>query len=367
MAHALNIDLETYSPLDLKKVGAYKYAAHPETEVLMVSWALGDVEPELWDCTEREVMPAPLHRALSDVNTSIKAFNANFERLILRHVMGFDLHTNRFWCTMVHAWSLGFSGGLSQVGGQMGMAQDKQKLSTGGKLINRFCKPAPSNHKTTRYTKETHPDEWEKFKEYCRQDVTAEREVSRALKPYPILPQEREMWLVDQAINDRGVPIDINLVDQALAALDQEKAALLEKMKALTGLGNPNSNLQLLPWLRARGVGIDNMQKGTLQDVEKEGLGPRTREVIALKLQIGKTSGSKFRAMKNACMDDGRIRGMLAFGGAQRTQRWAGRLVQLQNLPQGSLDDPRAAAAALAMGGWDMLVEFLGLSEEEEP
>ena len=368
-------DYETYSDLDIKKVGAYKYATHPSTEVLMASWALDNEKVQHWEvwCGD---YPQDLYNYLLDPNIKKSAFNATFEYLITKHVLKLPVKIEEFYCTMVHAWSLSFSGGLADVGRQMGLPQDTQKLADGQKLINRFCKPAPSNHKAYRYTYSSHPEEWTRFCEYNIQDTVSERAVASLLTPYPVMEQERELWLLDAEINQRGVPVDRHLIKEALEVSKLEKHALMAKLRDLTGLVNPNSNQQLMPWLNARGCELENMQRETLEAELKELRAedqqtfdpPQEQpnssfyelpiEVIELKLQVSKTSTAKWQAFDRCIMDDDRVRGMFAFGGAQRTQRWGGRIVQLMNLPRGNIGDPRPAAEMMAILGYEGLTEY---------
>ncbi len=355
-------DFETYSDLDLKKVGAYKYAMHPSTEVLMAAWAIDDGVVHSWDSAAGDDMPLRgLMLMLLDPQIKKRAFNATFEYLIAKHVLDLNVDINDYFCTMVHAWSLSFSGGLADVGAQVGVPIGKKKLATGSKLIARFCKPAPRNHNAVRYDHVSHPAEWDQFLEYNRQDVVAEREIALLFRPYPIHENERALWLLDAEINQRGVPVDRSLIEATLEASAIEKKLLLERMVQLTGLANPNSPVQLRTWLNEHGCALENMQKDTLTAELKYLDGEaydgqltyeqsQAYEGITLRQQASKTSTAKWVALKNAMMADDRLRGMFAFGAAQRTQRWGGRIVQLQNLP-GWSEDPRTVAEMMLMLG----------------
>ena len=334
----LDLDFETYSPLDITQVGAHKYALHPETEVLMAAWGVDHGPVNLWVPAEGQPLPAELEAVLCDPNVEVHAFNAQFERLILWHVLGYRIPIEQFRCTMTHAWTLSFSGGLASVGEQMGLGQDQRKLTTGKQLINRFCKPAPSNHKADRYTRHTHPGEWARFKEYCIQDVVAEREIALLLAGYPIHPEELKLWFWDQEVNDRGVPIDMDLVNAAVYLEAKEKSGLKHEMNQLTLLENANSNPQLQQWLSARGVRLPNMQAETIARARKEVQDPLVLQVLDMKAGVSKVSTTKWKAFQRATCDDGYLRGMFQFGGAQRTQRWAGRIVQLHNLKRPGKD-----------------------------
>lgn len=359
----LHLDFETYSEENLKTAGAYKYAMDPSTEILLAQWAVDDGPVRVHDFTETPAWPQELYDLIMAAirgEVEVHAFNAAFEYLVLRFVTQIEVPIERFHCTMVHAWSLSFSGGMDKVGEQIGLPQDLQKLATGKRLINRFCKPAPKNHKARRYTSASHPQEWQSFKDYGAQDVVTEREIGKRLEPYPIHPAERELWLFDQRVNMRGVPVDPNLISQAIEAKHIEKARLIDKMKPLTGLANPNSGAQLLEWLEAQGYALPNLQKETVSQAIKDPNAPElVREVLDLKSQASKTSTSKWDAFAKAMGRGNRVRGMFAFGGAQRTQRWAGRIVQLHNLPQGNLEDQTVPAAELlAMMGHTGVAHF---------
>lgn len=357
----LHLDFETYSEQDIKKVGGHKYAMDPSTEVLMASYAFDHGDAYLWDATLSPEMPKALQDALGDPSTEIHAFNAPFERLILWHVLGFYVPYERFHCTMVHAWSLGFSGGLGDIGDQMGLAPDKKKLAEGKKLINRFCKPAPKNHKADRYTRETHPEEWARFCEYCVQDTVSEREMEMLLKPYPLMPAEREMWHLDQRVNDRGLPIDMALVHGAVRIRNAEIAKLKHEMNEIAGLKNANSPTQLQAWIQGKGVPMEDMTKATVEATLALPVLPQeVRNVLERRQQASKTSVKKWDKLAEATGAGDRLRGSFQFGGAQRTQRWAGRFFQPQNLPRPTRDDIDVISGILATGDRDLIELIYG-------
>ena len=364
MTDTAHLDFETYSPVDIKKAGGYKYAMDPRTEVLMASYGFSTGPVSLWVPAEGEPMPYDLREifetALHTDDLIIKAFNAQFERLILWFCLKYQIPIENFRCVMVHAWSLSFSGGLDEVGRQLGISADKAKLAEGKKLIQRFCKPAPSNHKAERYDRHTHPAEWEKFKGYCIQDTVAEREIEHILAPYPMAERETELWFTDQRINDRGVPIDMNLVHSACKIERAEKTNLKKKLNQFTGLDNGSSPVQLKAWLTTQGLELPNMQKDTLEKALKEDIPPHLQPVLRLKLDAGKTSTTKWHAFERACCTDERLRGMFAFGGAQRTQRWAGRIVQLHNLKSPRIDSPDILAGFLVPGDRQLVEDLYG-------
>lgn len=332
MPRTLHLDFETASEINIKTAGTYKYAMHPSTRVLMAGYALDHHAPDLWVPAEGEEMPRALFDALVDPDTEVHAFNAKFERLILWHVLKIRVPIERFRCTMVHAWSLSFSGNLGAVGAQMGLPLDKVKDARGKKLIDKFCKPAPKNHRATWYGPDNAPADWAAFKAYCTQDVVAEREIEMLLAAYPMPPQELDHWFWDQDVNDRGVPVDTGLVSAAVHLERKEKARLRHEMNRVTCLENANSPQQLAQWLSARGESLPDLQKETVKRAIKETQDPAVRDVLRMRAQVSKTSTKKWEAFQNATCDDGMLRGMFEFGGAQRTQRWAGRVVQLQNL-----------------------------------
>lgn len=332
----VHIDIESYSEVDLTKVGLYRYATHPSTRIELVSWAVDDGPVQHWDYNDSN-RPLDLCMLLTQAH-EFHAFNAPFERIMFREVWGIDTNLDQWHCTMVHAWSLGFSGGLGDVGDQMGMAPDKKKLAHGKKLVLKFCKPAPSNHKADRYDACNSPQEWAEYKEYNKQDVMAERAMKALLAPYPIPPQERALYLLDQRINERGLPIDTKLVDNAVRIVAEEKLLIKKRMNYITGLKNANSVQQLQPWLETYGLALPNMQKATIEKALKAyNLNPVIKEVLELRAQAAQTSTKKYDVVQR-CVVKGRLHGVFQFGGAQRTQRWAGRMFQPHNLKRGYKD-----------------------------
>lgn len=354
VTRALHIDFETYCDIDLKKYGLDLYSSHPSCEVLMCAWKLDNGPVNHWDATN-EPMPRALKKAILDDNTQIWAFNAQFERVIMNRVLGIVPAIERWRCTMVLAFMHSFTGTLDMVARQMGIDEDKVKLNTGKRLMNLFSKPqkVSGNQPHRRFDSETHPVEWRMFIEYNIRDVDAEYEIKRKLnKPkYPIPEREWEFYALDQIINDRGLPIDRLFVENALAMANMRKAELLDQMREKTGLENPGSPKQLLPWLQERGYPFDDLQKDSVKKVltawkgiqtgelkqQKDELYPDTltkRAVAVLKLrqQQARTSTSKYQALLTAMGEDGRMRYVFQFCGASRTGRFAGRRFQPQNL-----------------------------------
>ena len=342
----ISIDIESYSELDLRKVGLYKYAAHPSTEILMVAYRFGKGPMQIWDMYDGD-RPRDLITALQDPTIIKKAFNAQFERVMFRDVWGIDVPAQQWRCIMVWAWYMAFSGGLGEVGRQMGLPQDQLKTKEGRRLIQKFSKPQPKNHKIRRHTRDTAPEDWASFREYCTQDVVAEDAIEDQLVLHPVPDHIWEEWVIDQEINDRGVPVDLELIDAAVELDAWAKAELKDRMNAITGLANSNSRDQLMPWAEAHGVELKNLQKDYIErTVEKLDPGP-VRDVLDMRLQVSQTASAKWAAFQTAAQEDGRVRGMFSFGGAQRTLRWSGRIVQLHNMRRGSKDAPKLAEAIL--------------------
>jgi DNA polymerase len=355
----LHLDFETYSGVDIKKCGAQFYARHPSTEALMLAWAVDDGPVSVWDITAREMPPElETHLRVSCVRptrpgygTEIHAFNAGFERLILEHCLGIIIPPERFRCTQVRAFGMAFTGGLDAIAAQfnLGVAKDPR----GSALINRFSKPQPAKQKVRRWTRENDPEGWAEFMRYCAQDVEVERKLEKKLAPYHFPEIEWKRYALDQKINDRGVPVDRNLVDTAIEIAEIEKARLMGELRRLTGVANPNSGPQLLAWLQGRGVELPDMTKETVATALEGPLFSDVREVLELKQHLAKTSVTKWNAFKRVLGPDDRARGMFQFGGASRTLRAAGRIVQLQNLARGgnTTKDPETAAEVMLAGG----------------
>jgi len=351
----LSFDFETYCDLNLKEVGLDLYSAHPSCEVLMCAYSFDEGKTvHHWDRTKTTRMPRDLHDALMDDRVELWAFNAQFERTILNRVLDLWPTMARWRCTMVLSYFHSFVGGLDQVVHQTGLGADKQKLSTGNKLIKMFCGPQKitRNNEHRRFDSSTHPVEWKMFCEYNKQDVVAESAVKRRLdKPqYPIPAREWKFYALDQEINDRGLPIDRTFVERALAMAITRKEELLGQMRKLTGLVNPGSVPQLLPWLKERGYPFDDLRKDSVKKVLTADAGRRSGELKArkgelfptltddcvkglkLRQQQARTTPTKYAALVKAMGSDRRMRFVFQFAGASRTARFAGRRFQPQNL-----------------------------------
>jgi DNA polymerase bacteriophage-type len=340
------IDLESYSEADLRKVGAYAYAMHPSTEVLLFAYALDDAPVKLWDLTTGTLMPADLDAALGDNDLQICAHNAQFDRTVLSCVMGLDTPLHRWRCSMVKALAHSLPSALGQLGQALGLPEDEAKLEDGKKLIARFCKPAPKNHRAGRYDRQSHPTEWARFCEYAVQDVAAMRRVWQ-LTPswnYPDNKHELNLWHLDQAINDRGFCVDMELVHAAIRASDRAQEELAATVAELTdgAVDKATQRDRLLEYLSANcGVVMDGLTKAHVTEaLGDQQLPAHARRLLQVRQEAGKTSVRKYQALERMTCPDGRFRGGLQFAGADRTARWAGRGFQPQNLPSRGLPAP---------------------------
>ena len=366
----LHADAETYCELELKKVGMDVYCRHPSFEVLMFSWYLQGYTQgvRLDDLYPRRTLPDDFKTLLLHPDVLIHAFNAAFERYVLGYGFGLWLPPEKFRCTMFHAWHLGFSGGLEDIGEQIPIPQDKQKLKEGKALMHKFSKPAPRNHKVDRYTPENAPEAYERYKVYCIQDTEAEMEVDLFCQRYPLPESEQRVWELDQRINDRGLPVDRQLVDAALKVYHDEKKHLTQQLKTLTDLENPNSVPQLMGWFEHRGCRLPNLQKDTITDYLKHPIdslsfpdipsrAPDDPVIRALRLrqQAARTAGAKWEAYLRATdWESGRHRHAFSAYGAQRTGRWSGRNLQPHNLHT-SPEDQELKVRALLTGSRELV------------
>lgn len=354
MNTVLWLDTETYSECDLKLHGTPRYAEHPSTEIMVAQWAIGDSEPEVYDCTRYRGLHGELHSLLHDPDVLVVAHNAFFDRTVIRHCWGIDIPPERWYCTMVQAMSHGLPGALGKLGPALGLPADEHKDKRGNDLIQLFCKPRPKNMKLRRATRETHPKEWAEFLEYSRQDIPAMRSVSKRLPQWNYATPlgeglkfsagqaERKLWALDQRINDRGFAVDQELAEVAIAAAKTEQDRLKEETQEATGglVGSPSQRDRLLAYiLEEYGVTLPDMRADTLRRrMEDPELPDGVKFLLAARLESARTSTAKYRALINAVSADGRLRNTLQFSGAQRTKRWAGRTFQPQNMPRPTLD-----------------------------
>jgi DNA polymerase len=365
----LSLDYETYSEADLPRTGASVYAAHPTTEVMMLAYRfLGDEEVRQWVPSYGEPMPEDLRAALHDPSVTLAAWNAPFERAITEYTLKISIPRERWLDVMALSYSLSLPGALGKCGEVVGLGEDAKKMSRGKLLVRKFCKPRkPTKNKPwTRETAETSPEEWEEFLLYNRQDVVAEQAIYRRLRKYQMPDHEWKLWHLDQKINDAGIPINLRAVRAALALSQRTIAKDMAEMRGLTGLANPNSGAQLLPWLNKHGYVYQDLKKGHVERAAKElaqevedmpdmgagfdgPLGVYFREsayngrellnrVLQLRLRVSKSSVKKFPTLMEATDSDGNLRGCHQFAGAGRTWRWSGRRFQPQNLSKPSKD-----------------------------
>ena len=334
----ISIDIETYSDVDIKGAGAYKYAQSPAFELLLFAYKIDDEPTVVIDLFETGGLPVFIIDILKSPDWIKHAYNAAFEWYSLNR-LGFETPIWQWRCTMVHGMYLGYPAGLSTIGKAIGLPEDKRKMSVGTALINYFCKPCKptkTNGGRTRNLPDHEPEKWKLFKEYNAQDVNTERAVLDRLEIYPMPAAEIYLWHRDTIMNAYGVRVDRKLITGARLIDSITISELKENAKRLTGLVNPNSNAQLLPWLQDR-IEIENVQKATVSDVLSKEIPEEVRSVLEIRQQLGKTSTAKYTAMQEACGEGDRIRGLMQFYGATKTGRWAGRLVQVQNLPRNDL------------------------------
>lgn len=360
----LSIDLETYSSTQLKGAGVYRYVEDPDFEVLLFAYAFDDGPVKVIDIKQGEQLPPEVVEALTDPNVTKSAFNANFERITINRHFGIPTPPEQWSCTMVHSMMLGLPASLDGVGKALKL--DVQKDSAGKRLIQYFsvpCKPTKANGGRTRNLPEHDPEKWQAFIEYCRRDVEVEREIRRRLAKYPIPEREHRLWCLDQRINDRGFLVDLDLAEKAVEADRQHRERLIQEAVTLTGIENPNSVTQLKEWLEAKeGVEVGSLNKKALPKLMDE-VSPTGRRLLAIRRELGKSSVKKYEAIQRAVCSDHRVRGLFQFYGA-RTGRWAGRLVQVQNLPGTKLPDLELAREMLKEGRFEDIDMLFGSIQE---
>ena len=337
----LSIDIETYSSIDIKKAGMYKYALSDDFQILLFAYSVDFGEVKIIDLAKGEILPEIIISALNDKNIIKHAYNAPFEWWCLNQV-GYKTEIDQWRDTMFHGLYCGYTAGLGATGTAIGLPQDKKKDTTGKALIKLFCvpcKPTKRNGGRLRNLPHHEPEKWELFKNYCIQDVVTETEIYKRLSNFPVPQEEQELWVLDQKINAYGVKIDTKLVRGALGINDIVTTELTEEAIKVTGLDNPNSAAQLGNWLKEKtGQDIENLQKGTVSELIESLEDKEAVRVLEIRQELAKTSIKKYVAMSEAICPDERVRGLLQFYGANRTGRWAGRLVQVQNLPRNYLE-----------------------------
>lgn len=335
----LSIDIETRSSADIGKTGAYRYAQDDDFEILLIAYKYNDEEKVIIDVKQGEVVPEYFVSWLTDKNIIKHAYNAAFEWYCFNQA-GLRTPIDRWQCDMIHGLYCGYPGGLAKIGEAIGLPEDKKKMSIGRALIRYFCVPQKASKKNggRKYNDPKHdPEKWALFKEYCLQDVETEWQIETRLSLYPVPESEWHQWRMDVLMNAYGVRAEVPVIKGALAINAQVTERLTREAMLLTHLENPNSTSQLLVWLSDHGVDTPNLQKETVKELLKCNLSDDVRRVLEIRQQLGKTSIKKYVAMETALCRDERIRGLTQFYGANRTGRWAGRLVQLQNLPRNYL------------------------------
>lgn len=333
----LHIDLETFSDIDITRAGLYRYVQSPAFEILLLAYSY-DYEPvRIIDLAMGEQIPAGIVQDLNDPNVIKTAHNAAFEINCLKRY--FPTEICQWHCTMVHAYYCGLPGQLGQVGKALGLPESRQKMAAGKQLIKYFCvpcTPTKNNYGRTRNRWYHDKQKWALFKQYCIRDVETEMEIHKILERHPFPETEHFNWVLDQYINLNGAAVDQELINGALAISGQIQGELSGRAKKLTGLDNPNSVAQLKQWIQDNSdLELEDLKKQTVAEILADKSGDELiKEVLRIRKELGKTSVKKYEAMDTCMCDDGRIRGLLQFYGANRTGRWAGRLVQIQNLPR---------------------------------
>ena len=356
----LAIDIETYSDISLTDCGVYRYTDSEEFQILLFAYSVNNEETKIVDLAQGEKLPEQIVRMLEDSTVIKTAFNANFERTCLSKYLGRHLEPDAWRCTAVQAALLALPLTLEGVGAVLGL--DKQKMSEGKELIKYFCspcKPTKANGGRIRNLPCDAPEKWELFKTYCIRDVDVEKQIRERLWRYPISEKEQVFYCMDQRINDRGIMVDLELVNHAVACDLLYKETAAEKAYALTGLDNPNSVSQLKEWLEKKGLCVDSLAKDVVRELVGQTQGD-VKEMLKLRLATSKTSVKKYEAIERSVCHDNRVRGLLKFYGANRTGRWAGRLVQIHNLPQNHISDLELARDLVREGRYaevEMLYE----------
>lgn len=355
----LSIDIETRSSVNIAKSGAYKYAQSEDFEILMFSYKLNDLPVQLVDLKQGGIIPPYIVALLDDENCIKHAYNAAFEWYCLNQA-GYKTNISQWRCTMMHATYLGLPAGLGMTGNALGIAEDKKKLTTGNRLIQYFsvpCKPTKSNGGRTWNDPHHDLEKWKLYCEYNMQDVEAEYEIYRYLKAFEVPAKEQRLWEMDILMNAKGVKIDKMLVESILKIDAESTEKLTEEAYQITELENPNSISQLKSWVESQlEEDLPGLTKDVISDLlSRDSLPLKVKRVLEIRQQLGKTSVSKYSAMENAMCEDDRVRGLLQFYGANRTGRWAGRLVQVQNLPRNYISTLDSARELAKIGNFEGL------------
>ena len=353
MGRILAADIESFSDVDLVKCGVYAYADSPAFEILLFAYSFDGGETQIIDLAQGEKLPAEVEEAIFDVSVTKTAYNANFERTCLSKHFGRYIPPESWHCSAVQAAMLALPRSLEDVGRVLGL--DEQKMKEGKELIRYFCvpcKPTKANGGRTRNLPCHASEKWELFKTYCKRDVDVEKSIRRKLHNFPIPESEMELYRLDQRINDRGVLVDMGLVRNAVSCEHLHKEVVTKRAYELTGLENPNSVAQLKGWLGDMGMEAESLSKKAVAEMIAETDG-EVEELLRLRLLMAKTSVKKYEAMERSVCSDGRVHGMLMFCGANRTARWSGKIVQIQNLPKNYLPDLELARDLVKQGRFE--------------
>ena len=368
MHQRMSVDIETYSSIDLTKSGVYKYTEAPDFDILLIGYSFDDEEEvqviDTYNLDEEgRAMLTEFMDALRNPHIVKTAFNANFERTCLAKWTEMEMPPEMWRDTMILALELGLPRSLADVGMALGLPEDKLKDPQGKALINFFskpCKPTKANGGRTRNLPEHDPAKWALYKKYNRQDVVTEKEIWSKLIGFGWTKSEKELWNLDQRMNDHGVRLDVPMIEKIVDYDTERKAELLEEAKELTGLQNPNSLSQLKGWLADQGVVMASITKDTIAAKLSEDIPEKARRVLEIRTALGKTSVAKYSTMLEAVNDDGRLRGILQFYGANRSGRWAGKLVQTHNLARNTLPDLDLARELVKEGDFDTVQTLFG-------
>lgn len=368
MHRVMGVDIETYSSVDLAGAGVYAYTEAPDFDILLIGYKFDDEdEVHVIDtlAVDRDFDEElyEFRQALTDPAIVKTAFNANFERTCLAKWTGAAMPPEEWRCTMIKALTMGLPGNLADAGMALGLPEDKLKDPQGKALIQFFskpCKPTRTNGQRTRNLPAHDPEKWKLFIAYNRQDVVTEQEILKRLAAYKIPDDEQALWSLDQHMNDNGVKLDIPMVEKIVEYDTQRRQELQEEAQALTGLANPNSLAQLKKWLASQGVTMTSVTKDTIAEALAGDLPENVRRMLEIRTALGKTSVAKYSTMLTAVCEDHRLRGILQFYGANRSGRWAGRLVQTHNLAKNSLPDLDLARELAAAGDFDAMQTLFG-------
>lgn len=351
----LAIDIETYSDVSLSDCGVHRYAASEQFEILLFAYSLNDEPTQIIDLASGEKIPDEIMEYLMDDSVIKTAYNAAFERNCINRFLGLSLKPEGWRCTLVQASMLSLPLSLEGVGEALNL--DKKKMSDGKDLIRYFCmpcRPTKANGGRTRNLPSDAPEKWELFKTYCIRDVDVEKQIRNKLAKFPIPDREQKLYCMDQRINDRGIMVDQELIGHAVACDLLYKETVTKKAYEISGLENPNSVSQLKDWLNEKGIEVDSLAKAAVEELVENTQGD-VAEMMKLRLAMSKTSVKKYEAMERSVCPDGRVHGLLQFYGANRTGRWAGRLVQIHNLPQNHMEDLELARSLVKEGRYDLV------------